>query len=47
MMRDKMRKKALSLDALYATVLHVLFANIQSDPGSEKSNIFDHPPTLQ
>ena len=46
-MRDKMRKKALSLDALYATGLHVLFANIQSDPGSEKSNIFDHPPTLQ
>ena len=40
-------KTALSLDALYVTELHVLFAYIQSDSESEKSNIIDHPPTLQ
>ena len=35
-------KTALSLDALCVTAeLHVLFAYIQSDSGSEKSNIID------
>ena len=43
--RDK--KNSAVLDALYVTILNVSFAYIQSDTGSEKSYIIDHPPTLQ
>ena len=42
-----MSEIAFSLHDIYVTVLHVLFAYIQIDSGSEKGDIIDHPPTLQ
>jgi hypothetical protein len=47
MMRDEIKKGVVFVCTLYVTVLHFLYAYIQIDSGSEKSNIIDHPPTLQ